>query len=529
MEQTFAIKGFPSQDEARDIALKLEAKDIACRVVTEPGGIFATLFVAPADSEAASEIIGEDGFDLSPLPNATEGGIVEAGAAVSTEGILPQVSAELDANIAKKRSPWKNLVALGLSLIVFISLGLFRNSIYGIALLVAVIFVHECGHFIGMKLLSYKDVQMFFIPLFGAAVSGTETAPSGVKKAIVSLLGPVPGILIGVGTGIAYLKTRQPLLADATRTFLFLNTFNLLPFHPLDGGRFFDAVLFSRHPKVELGFKVITTLILGWIAVAFKDVIFGAFAFIVFISLRSTYISATVANSVRKQMDDGEDCSSDAVPTRKVEQFVALLLKKLPADQSKPKLIATYITGIWQRIRNRPCPVGPAIALMLCYIFFIMLGVASAFVFEAAAVATEIHAELVTRTLPNGETIRVHVESIRGQKVSETQVNTAGLFDGSQTAWNMFTRNKSKEGYWRNGYWNGEWKFWDTKGDLTEIVEYEMGKPIRYRKLIDGDMRDVPREEWPRYGRLSIQDKSQGIKDYVGQKHRSSQRTQGAI
>jgi len=183
-----------------------------------------------------------------------------------TENLLPQVFAELNAIIAKKRALWQHLAALVLSLVLFVSLGLFRNSISGIALPITVIFVHECGHYVGMKILRYKDVQLFFIPLFGAAVSGTETAPSGARKAMVSLLGPVPGIVIGVVTGIAYIKTGKPLLADATRTFLFLNTFNLLPFHPLDGGRFFDAVLFSRHPKLELGFKIMTTLLLGGLA-----------------------------------------------------------------------------------------------------------------------------------------------------------------------------------------------------------------------------------------------------------------------
>jgi len=49
-----------------------------------------------------------------------------------------------------------------------------------------------------MKLFGYRDVQMFFIPMLGAAVSGVESNPSSVRKAIVSLLGPLPGIIIGI-------------------------------------------------------------------------------------------------------------------------------------------------------------------------------------------------------------------------------------------------------------------------------------------------------------------------------------------
>ena len=435
-------------------------------------------------------------------------------AAEQAEGLLPQVQAALEAMAAKKRTLWQQLGALVLSLVLFASLGLFSNSVSGILLLIVVLFVHESGHFIGMKLLRYKDVQMFFIPLFGAAVSGTETAPSGARKAVVSLLGPVPGIVIGVVAGVVYLRTGQPLLVDAARTFLFLNTFNLLPFHPLDGGRFFDAVLFSRHPKLELGFKIVTALVLGWLAVISRDIVLGFLAFVTFVSLRGTYISASVAYAARQLLDEGEDPSSDVVPASRVEQLVGLLRKKLPAEQFKPELIATYVVGAWQRIRNRPCPVGPAIGLVVCYVFFIGLGAVSTVGLQVEAVSKEIHKEIVSRVLPGGETVRVCVSSLHGQTLSETQVNDRGLFDGPQVAWHRGSKSKSKEGNWRNGYWNGEWQFWDSKGNLTGVVEYDMGKPIRYQKVVDSEVREVPREEWPHSRFLTAQERPYGVEDF---------------
>ena len=80
------------------------------------------------------------------------------------EALLLQVSEELAAIDAKKRSPWQQLAALVLSLIVFVSLGLFSNSISGIILLIVVLFVHECGHFIGMKLLRYPGLAGHHLP-----------------------------------------------------------------------------------------------------------------------------------------------------------------------------------------------------------------------------------------------------------------------------------------------------------------------------------------------------------------------------
>jgi Zn-dependent protease len=512
MKENIAIRSFSSQDEARDVALKLEIEGIPCRVTTEVGGICTTLFVNPDHFDVAARIIGDDGFDLAPLSEEPNESTAETEHNSNTKDLLAQVSGELDAIAEKEKTPWQNLGVLAVSLILFMSLGLFRASISSVALLLGVIFVHECGHFIGMKLLRYKDIKMFFIPLFGAAVSGTETAPSDLKKAVVSLLGPVPGIIIGVATGIAYLRTGQPLLADATRIFLFLNTFNLLPLHPLDGGRFFDAVLFSRHPKLEIGFKIITALVLGWLAVVFKDIFFGVFAFVSLLSLHSTRISAYVARAVGKQLSECENTSSCTVPSQCLPLMVTLLRDKLPSEQVKPKLIARYVTEIWQRVRNKRCSTGSAIGLLLCYGFFILLGISSAFIFEAAAVIKGSSTEVVLRTLPTGDTTRIQMTSIRGQKVSETQINDDGLFHGTQTAWSLGTTNKSKEGHWKDGYWHGQWKFWDAKGELIEMMEYDMGNPVRYQKLINGEMQDIPRNEWPRLRQVK-QNKPRGINE----------------
>ena len=240
---------------------------------------------------------------------------------------------------------------------------------------------------------------------------------------------------------------------------------------------------------------------------------FGLFAFLTFLTLRSTYIAASVAHAAREPLAENEEPASGAVPARRVGQLVGLLQKKLPAEHFKPKLIATYVAGAWQRIRNRPCPVGPAVALVVCYVFFVILGAFSTVALQVVTLSAEIHGEVVSRIQPNGETVRVYVESMHGQTFSETQVNDSGLFDGPQVAWHTVTKNKSKEGSWRNGYWNGEWQFWDTKGIPTEVVEYDMGSPVRYQRVIDAEMRDVPREKWPRSRLLIVQAKPYGVKD----------------
>ena len=77
----------------------------------------------------------------------------------------------------------------------------------GLLILVSVLLFHEAGHFAGMRFFGYRDVRMFLIPFFGAAVSGKRGDVAASKEAIVPVLGPLPGILIGFAIGIA---TRSP-------------------------------------------------------------------------------------------------------------------------------------------------------------------------------------------------------------------------------------------------------------------------------------------------------------------------------
>src|SRR5690348_9012590 len=62
----------------------------------------------------------------------------------------------------------------------------------GLAVLVAVVLFHEAGHALGMRWFGFRDVRMFFIPFFGAAVSGRPRGAAAWKDAVVSLLGPLP-------------------------------------------------------------------------------------------------------------------------------------------------------------------------------------------------------------------------------------------------------------------------------------------------------------------------------------------------
>ena len=108
-----------------------------------------------------------------------------------------------------------------------------------------------------MRIFGYRNLRMFFIPLFGAAVSGQNFNVAGWKKALVSLAGPVPGILIGTAMAIVALRVDQPWMEKAAMLAVVVNSINLLPFVPLDGGWFQRNPCSAGGLAGPTGFKVL--------------------------------------------------------------------------------------------------------------------------------------------------------------------------------------------------------------------------------------------------------------------------------
>jgi len=120
-----------------------------------------------------------------------------------------------------------------------------------IACLVGVLLFHEAGHFVGMKWFGYRDVRMFFIPGFGAAVRGEKKDVPAWQEGIVLLLGPLPGLVLGCALFIADQFSPSALLRTPAQWLVTINFLNLLPLGFLDGGRLCDRLLFQRSQLVE--------------------------------------------------------------------------------------------------------------------------------------------------------------------------------------------------------------------------------------------------------------------------------------
>ena len=110
---------------------------------------------------------------------------------------------------------------------------------------VALLFVHEMGHFIAARKRGLNVGWPTFIPFVGAWVALKDMPHNAETEAYVGLGGPLLGT---VGALLAYMMARSWdanwLLAVAYSGF-FLNLFNLIPLSPFDGGRI-TAVLSPR-------------------------------------------------------------------------------------------------------------------------------------------------------------------------------------------------------------------------------------------------------------------------------------------
>src|SRR5690606_40114442 len=65
--------------------------------------------------------------------------------------------------------------------------------------LFAVVLLHEAGHLVGMALFGYRDRRILMLPLIGGATIGRKDDATAFERTVVYLLGPVPGLLLGVG------------------------------------------------------------------------------------------------------------------------------------------------------------------------------------------------------------------------------------------------------------------------------------------------------------------------------------------
>lgn len=168
-------------------------------------------------------------------------------------------------------------------LVFFVLFGLALDFEFAL-LLISILFIHELGHLLAMKAFSYRNLQMVFMP-FGALAIGQNTGVAVLKRVIISLAGPVPGIILGFYIGLSPSINHYSWSSEAAFMLVVINYFNLLPFYPLDGGQVINHTLFARYPKLQLAFFSLSAVAFVSFAVYSKEPIMGAVSLFLMYSL----------------------------------------------------------------------------------------------------------------------------------------------------------------------------------------------------------------------------------------------------
>ncbi len=254
----------------------------------------------------------------------------------------------------KKSSGWLPVVLiLAVSVALFLGIGATQWSWQFVLLLMGILFLHEMGHYLAMRLFRYRNVRMFFIPLLGAAVSGRHYNVPGWKKTIVSLMGPLPGIFLGAAAGVAGLIVGWEPLVHAAILALILNGFNLLPILPLDGGWIMHSLFFSRHYVLDAAFRLLAVagLMLG--ALLIGDGILFFLGLAMLIGLPMAFRMARVVETLRRRRVAAASPDDQSIPPETANVIVDEVRRSFPQSLSN-KTAAQLTVQTFEALNARP-------------------------------------------------------------------------------------------------------------------------------------------------------------------------------
>lgn len=104
------------------------------------------------------------------------------------------------------------------------------------------VLVHELGHVAAAKRKGIPVTAPFFIPFLGALIMLKRNPRDAETEAYVAMGGPLVGTVGALVSYLLGLATGNPLFHAVAYVGFTLNLINLLPIHPLDGGRIASTV-----------------------------------------------------------------------------------------------------------------------------------------------------------------------------------------------------------------------------------------------------------------------------------------------
>jgi len=141
--------------------------------------------------------------------------------------------------VLKFSKPLITVISMLISAILY---GIWLGPWFGVGL-VLMLFIHEMGHIIALRLKGLETPGPVFIPFLGAAIF-VPKFDNRDTEAYVGYGGPLLGTVGALACFAAWFFTGQDseILLLVSYVGVFINVFNLIPVSPLDGGRITQAV-----------------------------------------------------------------------------------------------------------------------------------------------------------------------------------------------------------------------------------------------------------------------------------------------
>lgn len=258
---------------------------------------------------------------------------------------------------------------LALSVLAFLWLGF---PLLTLLALVAVLLFHELGHYLGMRLFGYRDVRMFFIPFFGAAVSGRKYGVPVWQEATVLMLGPLPGLALAVALNWIYEPRPGTELATLVAVLALINALNLLPVMPLDGGRLVNLLFFARQPYLAAGFQLLAGCALAAFAWGTSSWVLGLLGVMLLLGVSSTYREAKQGIQLRAENLSLPDQIEQLDEAQRRVLF-ARALQRLPQDQRTPTSLARQVRAVYAHMMAR----RPSLSVIALFVVLYLSGFAA--------------------------------------------------------------------------------------------------------------------------------------------------------
>lgn len=226
-----------------------------------------------------------------------------------------------------------------------------------VAMLVVVLLFHELGHLAGMWWFGYRDLRILFIPFLGAVAMGRDQQAQPRQRILVSLLGPLPGLLLGLALLHLLNEANSSWLLPWIMLLLVLNYLNLLPILPLDGGQVVNITLLGRFPRLQLLFATLSTLLAALAAWFLADPVLWVLTGLLILASLSMRARLALRRSLRERLPHSYE--------RPEEELLTAIFQRLREDHSQPLSFTRKLAlaqGLLRELQERPA--SPRVAAL---------------------------------------------------------------------------------------------------------------------------------------------------------------------